>query len=214
MWGQIEFILPSPTSSPLQLATQAVWQTHAPTFNKWRQRKKKKKKNNNNNNNKSKKVALHMLTHDAMWGCGLTSLMVCSNDKLHDIRKHNVTIRSEIWTTNICSLGFRDTREYVTLWRLILRSLGCTLCPENKAGPKQQHTWATSDTNWSFPHLFSRCICYSSFDHILCSHLTWLRFYLSYIIRQRVKSNTLATWVDCAETCWIVASLILWRFNL
>jgi hypothetical protein len=30
---------------------------------------------------------------------------------------------------SICSLGFWDIREYVTLWRLILRSLGCV---ENK----------------------------------------------------------------------------------
>jgi len=64
-------------------------------------------------------------SHGAMWGCGLTSWMVCNIDKVHDIRERNVTIRSEIWTTNIRALGFRDTREWVTLWRLILRSLGC-----------------------------------------------------------------------------------------
>ena len=53
--------------------------------------------------------------------------MVCINDKICDIRERNVTIRSEIWTTNIRSLGFQDIREWVTLiWRLILRSLGCT----------------------------------------------------------------------------------------
>ena len=68
-----------------------------------------------------------MLTHGAMWGCGLTSLVVCSNDKFRDIRERNVPIRCEIWTTNIRSLGFRDVREFVTLWRLILRSLRCTL---------------------------------------------------------------------------------------
>ena len=32
---------------------------------------------------------------------------------------------------NICSLGFRDVRECVTLWRLILRSLGCTCIVEH-----------------------------------------------------------------------------------
>jgi hypothetical protein len=53
-----------------------------------------------------------------MRGCGLTSWVVCINDKFVDIRKRNVTIRSEI------SLGFQDIRECVTLWRLILRSLG------------------------------------------------------------------------------------------
>jgi hypothetical protein len=46
------------------------------------------------------------------------------NDKFCDIRERNVTIRSEILTTNICSLGFRDIREHVTLWRLILQILG------------------------------------------------------------------------------------------
>ena len=63
-----------------------MWHMHAPTFNKWH--KKKKKKN--------KKVTLHILTHGAMRGCGLTSLVVCINDKIRDIRERNVTIRSEI----------------------------------------------------------------------------------------------------------------------
>ena len=95
--------------------SRAMWRTHAPTLNKWQQKKKKKKK------------TLHMLTHGAMQGCGLTSLVVCINDKFRDIRERNVTIRSEIWTTNICSLGFRDIRECVTLWRLIFQSLRCTI---------------------------------------------------------------------------------------
>ena len=38
-----------------------------------------------------------------------------------------MTIRSEIWTTNIHSLGFQDIRECVVLWRLISWSLGCIL---------------------------------------------------------------------------------------
>ena len=37
-----------------------------------------------------------MLTHGAMRGCGLTSLMVCIDDKFRDIRKRDVTMRSEI----------------------------------------------------------------------------------------------------------------------
>ena len=41
-----------------------------------------------------------------------------------DIRERNVTIKSEIWTTNICFLGFHDIRQWMMLWRLILRSLG------------------------------------------------------------------------------------------
>jgi hypothetical protein len=57
--------------------------------------------------------------------CGLTSLMVCINDKICDIRERKMTIRSESWTMNIGSLGFQDSREWVTLWGLILWSLGC-----------------------------------------------------------------------------------------
>jgi hypothetical protein len=68
--------------------------THAPTFNKWLKKKKKKK-------------TLHMLTHGAMRGCGLTSWVVCIKDRFRDIRERNVTIRSEIWATNIHSVGFR-----------------------------------------------------------------------------------------------------------
>ena len=64
-----------------------------------------------------------------MWGCGcgcgLTSLVICINDKFGDTRKRNVTIRCEIWTMNIRSPGFQDIREWVILWGLILRRLGC-----------------------------------------------------------------------------------------
>ena len=95
--------------------SQTTWHTHAPTFDKWHKKK-----------NKNEKVTLHILTHDAMWRCGSTSLTVCLNDKIHGMRKRNVTIRSEIWTTNTRMLGFRDSREWVLLWGLILRSLGCT----------------------------------------------------------------------------------------
>ena len=42
------------------------------------------------------------------------------------IRDINVTIRTDIWTKNIHSLGFRDIREWVTPRRLILWSLGYT----------------------------------------------------------------------------------------
>ena len=90
-----------------------MWHMHASTFNKWQKKKKKKV------------VTLHMLTHSIMRGCGLTSLMICINDKFCDIRERNVTTRSEIWTTNIRSLRFWDIRERVTLGGLILRSLGC-----------------------------------------------------------------------------------------
>ena len=79
-------------------------------FNKW---------------HKNKKMTLHILTHGAMQGCGLPSLAVCINDKICDIRERNVTIRSEIWSMNIRSLAFQDIREWVTLRKVILRSLGC-----------------------------------------------------------------------------------------
>ena len=60
-----------------------MWHMHAPTF-----KEKKKKKN--------KKVTLHILTHGAMPVCGLTSLVVCINDKICDIKERNVTISSDI----------------------------------------------------------------------------------------------------------------------
>jgi hypothetical protein len=67
--------------------SQAMWHIHTPTCNKWHKKK---------NKNKNKKVRLHILTHGTMQVCGLTSLVVCINDKIHDIRERNVTIRSEI----------------------------------------------------------------------------------------------------------------------
>ena len=95
---EFEFVL---LSSPFGVGhntwpSRTMWHMHAPTF------KKKKKK---------KRVTLHILTHGAMRGCGLTSLMVCINDNICDIRERNVTIRSEILTMNIRSLGFQDVRE-------------------------------------------------------------------------------------------------------
>ena len=68
----------------------------------------------NKNKNNKKKVTLHMLTHVAMRGCVLTSLVVCINDNIRGIRERNVTIRNAIRTTNIHSLGFG------ILWGLIL----------------------------------------------------------------------------------------------
>ena len=99
--------------------SQVMWWTRAPTNNKWQKKKKKKK-------------TLHMLTYDTMRGCWLTSLMVCINDKFHDIRERNATMMSEIWTMNIHSLGFQDIKECVTL------CLGCTL-PQFIATPLNRH---------------------------------------------------------------------------
>ena len=42
------------------------------------------------------------------------------NHKFCDVRERNVTIRNEICTMNIRSLGLRDIRESVTLWKLIV----------------------------------------------------------------------------------------------
>ena len=71
-----------------------MWHMHAPTVKKWHTKKKKKKK------------TLHILTQGEMQGSGLTSLVVCINDKYCDIRERIVTIKSEISTTNVRSLGF------------------------------------------------------------------------------------------------------------
>jgi hypothetical protein len=59
---------------------------HAPTFNKWHKKKKKKK-----NKNKNKKMTIHILTHGTMRECGLTFLVVCINDRIHDIRERNTS---------------------------------------------------------------------------------------------------------------------------
>ena len=63
-----------------------MWHMHAVTFNKWHKKKK----------NKKKKAALHILTHGAIRGCELTSLVSCINAKIRDIRERNVTIMSEV----------------------------------------------------------------------------------------------------------------------
>jgi hypothetical protein len=57
------------------------------TFNKWHKKKKK---------HKNKKMTLHILTHGALRWCGLTSLVVCINENIRDIRERNLAIRSEI----------------------------------------------------------------------------------------------------------------------
>ena len=67
--------------------SRAMWGTHAPTFNKWH----KKKENNKNEEGDTPHV-----THGAKREYGLTSMMVCTNDKFDDIRETIVTIGSEI----------------------------------------------------------------------------------------------------------------------
>ena len=113
----------------------AMWHMHAQTFNKWQKKKKK---------------TLHILTHGAIRWCGLTSLVVCINDNICDRRERNVTIKSEIWTTNFRSLGFWGIGERVRLWGLILRSFGCT-SNEWRKMERSQHvtrwTWTHSDSD-------------------------------------------------------------------
>ena len=115
MRGQFEFVLPSPMLvwSTSTWPSQAIWRTHAPTFNI------------QHSTSNIRRRRLHMLTDCAMRRFGLTFWVVFINGKNRDIRKRSVTIRNEIWTTNIRSLEFHDIRECVTLWGLILRSLGC-----------------------------------------------------------------------------------------
>ena len=48
-------------------------------------------------------------------GVGWLHVVVRINDNFCGMRESNVTIRSEIWTTHIRSLGFQDIRECVTL---------------------------------------------------------------------------------------------------
>ena len=140
-----------------------MWHMHALTFNKWHKEEKKK--------NKNKKVALHILTHGAMRGCGLTSLVVCINDKIRDIRERNVTIRSEIWTTNTRSLRFRDIREWVTFWGLILRRLGCVW----NDCPKLEGRWCIimfKEGEWSETSSSGKSYSLGELE-ILGDHTTW-----------------------------------------
>ena len=68
-----EFILLSPAlvwSTPLAQPGQCDICMHQHS-NKWHKKKKKKKK-----------VTLHILTDGAIRGCGLTSLVVCIDDKI------------------------------------------------------------------------------------------------------------------------------------
>jgi hypothetical protein len=111
MWGQFEFVLPSATlvwSTSLGLSKQCGRQMHQHSTSGIRRR-----------GIRIRRWHSTVLTHGAMWGCELTSLVVCINDNFCDIRK------SEIWTMKIHSLRFQEFIECVTLWGLILWSLGC-----------------------------------------------------------------------------------------
>ena len=136
MWHYVIWIHSPLTSIGVVHSTwpsRAMWHMHAPTFSKWQKKKKKK-------------VTLRILTHGAIRACGLTSLVVCINDKICDIRERDMTIRSEIWTTNICSLRFWD-RQWLLLWGLILRNLECIWSFKEKERlrliiHKNMHVWS------------------------------------------------------------------------
>jgi hypothetical protein len=65
--------------------SQAMWGTHAPTFNKWHKEEEEEEEDGT--------------AHVGTWRnvrVGLTSLVACINDKFRDIRERNVIMRSEI----------------------------------------------------------------------------------------------------------------------
>ena len=117
----------------------AMWHMHASTFNECHKKKK----------------TLHILTHGAMRGYEFTYLVACINGKNHDIRERNVTIKSEIWTMNTHFLGFQDIREWVILWELILRSLGCTTFHNGWTCSETSQQWndISSEVGWQEPYM-------------------------------------------------------------
>ena len=73
---EFEFIIlssPLVWSTPVGLPRRCGTCMHQHSTSGIRRRRKKK--------NENKRVTLHILTHGAMRGCGLTSLVVCINDK-------------------------------------------------------------------------------------------------------------------------------------
>ena len=147
LWNSTKCDILMVCCGPLHLAFPSNVAYACTPFNKWHIKKKIK----------NKKVTLHILTHGTMWRCEFTSLMIYINDKLRDIRERSVTIRSENWPTNIRSLGFQNIREWGTLWRLILRSLGCSchvlVTTKLKLVPKCEPRWGETSrgAGWSGP---------------------------------------------------------------
>ena len=88
--------------------------------------------------------------------------------KFCEIRERNVTIRSEIWTMTTCSLGFWNIREYVTLWRLILRSLGCIV----KEHLYRRIVLTTLPKTYNIPQ--SSPACFKVYNHTWTLKLKWI----------------------------------------
>ena len=101
---EFEFILLSPLlawSSPLGLPKRRGICMHQHSTSDMRERRRRRRR-----------------WHSTYWYMAqLTSLVICIDDRIYDIRERNVTIRSEIWTTNILHcLGFGASKEWVILW--------------------------------------------------------------------------------------------------
>lgn len=136
-------------------------------------------------------------THGTIRGCGLTSLVICTNGKTHDVRKTNATIRTDIWIKNICSVGFRDIKLtcerllgcWLQLWRQIqmiiwvegnldewlVCSSSSSLVANGKIGlgknsratPMPAHTWSAKD--WCKLHV---CV-YVLFTILMCQQYVY-----------------------------------------
>jgi hypothetical protein len=62
-----------------------------------------------------------------VWACGLISLVDYIKVITCDVWEGNVTTRRDVLNEHICSLLFQDIREEVTLQRMTLCRLGCTM---------------------------------------------------------------------------------------
>ena len=60
-----------------------------------------------------------------------TQSQLCNNDNDANEMLASLKIKSEMYNENICSLGFRDIREGMTLKRLVLQSLECMIVIQN-----------------------------------------------------------------------------------
>ena len=90
--------------------SRAMWHMLAPTFNKWHKKKR------------GIKIRRWHSPYRHMVQCKVVGWLLwwfALVTKNCGIRERNMTIRSEIWTTNILSLGFRVIREWVLIWMLI-----------------------------------------------------------------------------------------------
>ena len=195
-----EFVLLSPTlvwSTPLSLPGQCGGCMHQRSTSGIRKK-----------NKKNKQVTLNMLTHGAMRGCGLTSLMVCTNDNFRDIRERNVTIKSEIWTRNIDSLEFWDIKKWVTLWRLISHNLGCVCLQTETIAVKAPVILILHILRWhvDWDELKNKQHCNSCrWDLVVVFPMRWHLygvFFLYMILMSIVKGFQLTTLHDMRSTFW------------